>query len=425
MDCGRGLPQSKTCRGELHPPTATGGRSYWGAALLVFVLATLSAGANSYPRLEAAFNIAGLGTDPFDYTVTDVKVQWQLPDSSTLSLPAFFEGGTTWRVRHTPRTPGQYQITGITLNGSTVAVTGLTATNWLITGSATGPGYIRVDPTNPKRFMTDDGRRFFPVGHNVVWNPTVSNDYPRIFQRMGAARENWTRIWMTHFYESLNLDWPKVNGTFGQFSLTVARRWDLIVDEAERAGIAMQMVFQHHGQYSTTVNANWNDNPYNTANGGFLSDATQFFTNATAKSLTKRKLRYAVARWGCSPSIMAWELWNEVQFTDAAYANQWPIIAAWHDEMAAFMRAQDPYDHLITTSSELSKDYWGAMDYYQNHNYASDMLVASRDPANPPTNWPAKPVFDGESANVSPPQLWVHAPLWASLMSAQAGATCP
>lgn len=416
-------------RGEVNPPAIAARGRLWELALLGLLLTTLHVGANSYPRLEVTFNIAGLATDPFDYAVTDVKVQWRLPDNSTLSLPAFFDGGTAWRVRHTPRTAGQFQITGVTLNGSPVPVTGLTATNWSITGPPTGPGYVRVDAANSKRFVTDDGRRYFPVGHNVCWNPTVSNDYPRIFQRMGAARENWTRIWMTHFYESLNLDWPKVGGAFGQLSLTVARRWDLIVDEAEKAGIAMQVVFQHHGQYASTngsnVNPNWEQNPYNTLNGGFLTKAAQFFTNATAKALTKRKMRYAIARWGCSPSIMAWELWNEVQYTDAAYANQWTNIAAWHDEMAAFLRAQDPYDHLITTSSDLTRDYWASMDYYQNHNYASDMLVASRDPTTPPTNWPAKPNFDGESSNPGTPQLWVHAPVWAALMSAQAGGSCP
>ena len=35
---------------------------------------------------------------------------------------------------------------------------------------------------------------------------------------MGRAHENWSRVWMTHFYEGsglgLNLDWPKVSGTF-------------------------------------------------------------------------------------------------------------------------------------------------------------------------------------------------------------------
>ena len=45
---------------------------------------------------------------------------------------------------------------------------------------------------------------------------------------------------------------------------------------------------------------------YFKANGGFLSDATQFFTNSTAISLTKRKLRYSVARWGYSTAVMSW-----------------------------------------------------------------------------------------------------------------------
>ena len=402
-----------------------------GLLLLCFgFLAVAGPGrANTWPRLEAAFNLSGIAS-PYDYTVADVRVQLKLPDSSTLSLPAFCDGGTSWKVRHAPRSAGAYSVTAIKLNGSPAAYTSLTVTNWFVSGHPTGPGYIRVDPVDARRFITDEGRRFFPVGHNVSWNQTVSNDFPRIFQRMGAARENWTRIWMTHFYESLNLDWPKVGGSFDSLSLTVARRWDLIVDEAEKAGIAMQVVFQHHGQYASTngsnVNPNWEQNPYATLNGGFLTNAAQFFTNTTAKALTKRKMRYAIARWGYSTSVMAWELWNEVQFTDTAQAGQWTTIAAWHDEMAAFIRAQDPYHHLITTSSEVTKDYWASMDYYQNHNYASDMLVSSRDANAPPTNWPAKPNFDGESGSItSPPQLWPQPFLWASLMSGQAGGSCP
>jgi hypothetical protein len=31
---------------------------------------------------------------------------------------------------------------------------------------------------------------------------------------------------------------------------------------------------------------------------GFLTDPVQFFTNSTALAVTKRKLRYAIARWG-------------------------------------------------------------------------------------------------------------------------------
>src|SRR5258706_1589961 len=87
-------------------------------ALLVCAFQTmrLPAQADAYPKIEASFSVTNLATDPFDYTVTDIRVQITQPDSTTLSLPAFFDGGTTWRVRHTPMLAGLYQVTGTTLN---------------------------------------------------------------------------------------------------------------------------------------------------------------------------------------------------------------------------------------------------------------------------------------------------------------------
>lgn len=417
-------------RRPFHPaslPRCAAGAALW--PLLLLALPAAGSAGSSWPRLEVAFTPALAIADPFDPLTADVRVALVSPDGVTNSLPAFFDGGNTWRVRHTPRATGHHFIAAITRNGAPLPVTSLAPTNWFVSGPPTGPGFVRVDPANPRRFLTDDGRRYFPLGHNVCWNPNVSNDYPRIFARMAAAGENWTRVWMDHFTQTRNLDWPKVNNTFGELSLTVARRWDLIVQEAEAAGLALQMVFQHHGQYSSTngsnVNPNWEQNPYNTLNGGFLANATQFFTNATAKALTQRKLRYAVARWGYSPAVMAWELWNEVQFTDAAYAGQWNHIATWHNEMAAWLRAHDRYGHLITTSSDLTRPIWGAMDFYQFHNYSGDLVVSSRDAEEPPPGSPVRPNFAGEGANINPPHLWIHAPIWAGAMSTQAGTVQP
>src|ERR1035438_3270483 len=89
------------------------------AAVLLGVASTASAvGGGTYPLIEASFNLAGLATDPFDYAVTDVRVQITQPDATTILLPAFFNGGSTWKVRHTPTLPGTYAITEITLNGA-------------------------------------------------------------------------------------------------------------------------------------------------------------------------------------------------------------------------------------------------------------------------------------------------------------------
>jgi Domain of unknown function (DUF5060) len=400
------------------------------AILLLFALCTLTkiSAQGTYPKIEASFNITSLATDPFDYTVTDVRVQILQPDNSTISLPAFFDGGTTWRVRHTPTVAGTYSISGVTLNGSPISVTGLTPSLWTVTGFPTSEGYVRVDSTNPQRFITSNGRRFFPVGENMAWSSPSANAL-NIFPKMGAAHETWSRVWMTHFYEGsglgLNLDWPKVNNTFGQLSLPNAQHWDAIVAAADQAGIHFQMTLQHHGQYSTTVDPNWSDNPYNTANGGFLSDPVNFFTDATARALTKRKLHYIVARWGYSPAIMAWELFNEVQFTDAGQTGQWGIIQAWHDEMAMFIKTNDLYQHLITTSSVLDEPIWDETDYYTHHDYPSDLISGIRDAQDISGFQTVAPDFSSECGIDFTPHVGISPPIWAGLMAGQSGDAMP
>ena len=384
----------------------------------------------TYPKIEASFNITGLATDPFDYTVTDVRVQITQPDCTTLSLPAFFDGGTTWRVRHTPAIGGRYSIAGVTLNGAPVSVSNLQPASWTVAGPPTDLGFVKIDPSNARRFITSNGKRFYPRGEDVAWSTSAANAV-NIMPKMGLAHENWSRVWMTHFSAGsglgLNLDWPKVNNTFGQLSLPVAANWDAIVAAAEQSGLHFQMTLQHHGQYSTTTDANWSSNPYNTALGGFLANPTNFFTDATAKALTKRKLRYAVARWGYSTSLMAWELFNEVQFTDAANAHQWTVIQAWHNEMAAFLRSQDSYQHLITTSSVLNQPIWDQTDYYQHHDYPSAPSIISglRNATDITGSQPVRPDFGGECGTNGTPHLGVNAPIWAGLMAGQSGNEMP
>ena len=402
------------------------------AVLVLFSLCTLTKipAQGTYPKIEASFNITNLTTDPFDYTVTDVRVQILQPDNSTVLLPAFFDGGTTWRVRHTPTMAGIYSVLGVTLNGSPLSVASLQPAAWTIAGSPTDAGFIRVDPSNPRRFITDNGRRFFPRGEDVAWD-TGSYYVTNIFWKMGAAHENWSRVWMDH-WDGKNLDWPASGPTLppGQLNLAVAQKWDSIVAAAEQAGVHFQMTLQHHGQYSTTVDSNWAQNPYDITNNigstnGFLTSPVQFFTNTTAMALTQRKLRYAVARWGYSTSIMAWELFNEVENTDAAQTGQWGIIQSWHDAMASFLRSQDPYQHLITTSSALTEPIWDQCDYYTHHDYPTDVITGLRDATDITASQPVKPDYGAECATNGIPHCGVNAPLWAGIMNGQSGAEMP
>lgn len=376
----------------------------------------------AFAPLETAFQLPDLTGDPFDFRANDVRAQLRLPDGKILSLPAFFDGAATWRVRHTPSAAGRYEVVSVTRNGQKVNVAA-SPRSWTA-GGQMGAGFVRLDAKNPRRFVRGDGARYFPLGHNQAWRTGGLPDIPELFGKMGAAGENWSRVWMNH-WDGKNLDWPK-SGEFGTLNLDVARRWDSIVNAAQKNEIAFQLVFQHHGQYSSEVNPNWGENPYNAKLGGFLQAPEEFFTNARARELTKRKLRYSVARWGYSPSIMAWELWNEVQFTDAARKGQWEAIAAWHREMAAFLREQDSYDHLITTSSSgaIPASVQTDIDFYQEHLYPADVMSALH-AGNTHSNLPDKPFFVGEfgpSGVHDPTGVSIHAGLWAGILSGEAGA---
>ena len=205
---------------------------------------------------------------------------------------------------------------------------------------------------------------------------------------------NWSRVWGCHWddrnpYWTTNLPKPKDNW----MSEGALDRWDDVIKAAEKNDIRFQFVFFHHGMFSSSVNPNWPDHPWNAKNGGFLKSAADFFTDPEAKRRTKMLLRYYVARYGYSSSIMAWELFNEVQFVDRIREkNDWAMVGQWHDEMADYVRSIDTAHHLITTSSELGQPIWNRTDYSQGHGYPASVAGML---AGTPNTGP-KPMFYGE-----------------------------
>ena len=324
-----------------------------------------------YPMVEASFELPDLAGNPFDFTENDVAVAFQTPDGRTLKLPAFFDGDKTWRVRITPDTSGRLQITGVTVNGKPVSPDKMEKREFDVSGTPR-PGFVVRDARDRTRFAFTNGSPFFPIGHNQAFAAQAAAIPPRL-EKMGSAGENWSRIWMTH-WDGKNLDWTQRRKLeLGSLDLEVARRWDEIVAAAEKSRIHFQLVLQHHGQYSTTVNPNWAENPWNKKNGGFLATPDEFFTDPRAIRLTQAKYRYIIARWGFSPAIMAWELFNEVENTDSALHKHGDEIVAWHNTMAAFLRKHDPWKRPVTTSSDiLAEGLWAQMDFFQPHAYPHD-----------------------------------------------------
>ena len=414
------------------------------AVVIVCVLATIaeaqveitsiSQNADSigrYKKFELTFTLSQSYDNPFDPNIVDVTVTFTEPDGNVATIPAFFYKefdyinsrytngrNPCWKARFAPSQMGVHTVSRITIvdvNGQTTIDPNVTFT--CIASSE--KGIIRIDQHDQYYLCHAGGSPYLPIGHNVGWLPDGPTDWEHYFTSMGAVGENWTRVWMTHFYEGQTLEWSKNHWTHyfqgvGRLSLEMGWKLDRIIEIAEENGIGIQLVLQHHGQFSSTVNPNWSENPYNianTADGGFLEKPDDFFTDREAVRLTKYKYRYIIARWGYSNAILAWELWNEVQFTDG-WRNNPSSVAAWHNEMADYIASIDPFNHLITTSSDDAgfDALWSLdnIDVLQVHHYGSETIALFKSVAARLSGY-EKPVIMGEfgvgrTGNVDPPE---------------------
>ena len=185
--------------------------------------------------------------------------------------------------------------------------------------------------------------------------------------------------------------------------------------------------------YHGMLGGDWGEEPLNQANGGPCADPREFCRARRRRALFSRYLDYVVARWGHSPSLFAWELWNEVdlcpRFADADVVTG---TARWR-----LSRAIDPYHHPITTSIAWHgalPGLWKLPDlaFIQSHAYGPD-LAAAFDQAEQAFHAMGKPLFIGEIGRgteprddlVDPEGRLLHHALWQAWMHDFAGGPMP
>jgi hypothetical protein len=358
-----------------------------------------SASIGRYTKYELTFSLSRTYTNPFDPCEVDVTVRFHQPDGTDVNIPGFYyrlynpsgsnpetyptAGAISWKARFAPSQLGSHTCDIIVKDiDGTATVTSAKTFTCVESGKK---GFIRIDPNQHDFLKYANGDTFLPIGQNIGWNNGGTYGWNNYLTKMHNAGANWVRLWScTYGTDSgVAMEWPPgwgnnyFNGP-GKPSQQTSTRMDRYVEIAEQNNIVIQYALQHHGQVSTTTNPDWNSNPYNSANtGGFLSDPCKYFTDVNAMKLTRNKYRYIVARWGYSTSIYAWELFNEVQWTDGWNYDQSTVVN-WHNTMASYIRSIDPFRHPVTTSSHGPgfENLWNLPDIniVEHHYYGNDTI---------------------------------------------------
>ena len=314
--------------------------------------------------------------NPYNPSQNDVRVKFISPNHTTERL-AYWDGAK-WNAILLTRYPGKYQAK-IVRNGKIVDA----LSQQILVGNKLKMPFVEI-ANDHFDFATEDGKPFWPVGHDLGWhNQGDPLTVPDQIDLMGKKGLNWARVWACFFDDKC----PWWNVPIGQLSQKSYTHWDHIFKAGQLSGVRIQMTLFHHGEVSSLTDPNWSQNPWNLANGGFLAKPQDFFTNPRAISLCKEYLRYDVARYAAMPSLFAWEIFNEVQWSNTAHDGHWGVIARWHKIMADYIRSIDPYHHPVTSSSNLPANVNASLDIIEQHGYPASvetMLLADKPPHDKP-----------------------------------------
>lgn len=228
-------------------------------------------------------------------------------------LPCFYRSGSsgnsTWEARFTPRRVGTYTYT-VTVRKASEE--GRSAPKTLRVDPAPGDGLLSMDAQNYFVLRFDSGRLFRGVGSNFN-NPSGSNSNEKMLGLFKQHRMNFMRTWVGP--GNMNLE---ANGTgVGNYSEAEAEKVDAFLALAAKNGVYLMSAMDTFGKYLLQDSkfgggGSWYQNPYAKEKGGPASSPTDFLKNPRAMDFYKRRIRYAVARWGYHPNLAVWEFWNEV-----------------------------------------------------------------------------------------------------------------
>ena len=290
-----------------------------------------------YELFEVEVSIIAPYKNPHDPEQIDLSADFVTPGGKVVTVPAFFTGqNSLWKVRYAPQEAGKFSYSLILKTPSKTRKSGIYHFD---VKSGDGDGFLRKSKNNPFYPVFDSGKPFFGVGHNIGWvtNNKVSA-FEKYFLDLKKNGCNLTRIWLNNEH-SLPIEIKKI----GVYNYDNCAGVDFLLRLAKQYGIYVILVFDSYGSLMEDPGPwreeSWKKNPYNKLNGGPCQKPWDFLTNEEAKKHYKNRLRYMVSRWGYSPHIMAFELWNELD-----------IPRDWAIEMSSYIKSVNPHGQFVTTS---------------------------------------------------------------------------
>jgi len=362
-----------------------------------------------YEPLSVDFALNLPARNPYDPDSADVVGEAEGPGGVKITFPAYWsepmaismrdgteavtptgEGG--WHWRFAPTVPGAWRYrlhAKIRWRTQWKDGYGEWTTAQVAPASDDAMPPVRVSSRDPQCFETVDGAYFYPLGINLRspgdsrqdqvlsevpaaaptapgvpamnlsgdWERLGTHAYERWFPLLHAHGMNWARVWMCPWW--CGVEWTRAWDGYGgltDYNQAQAARLDRVLDLARASHIYVQIELMNHGMAGDFADHQWEDSPYNAANGGMCPTPVEFFSSDEAFAATAKRYRYTMARWGWRSHLTAWVLSSELEFTGAWHSEtggdedngRSPSTQKWVDASLAWYKANDPWPRPVS-----------------------------------------------------------------------------
>ena len=337
-----------------------------------------------FGRYELRFDLPDRYANPFDPEEIAVDAEITTPSGALVTVPCFYyqgcirehaaaaelilpQGRPEWRLRYSPAEEGPHEVALVARDRFGTNRLDAAAAFTAAPAAPDAMRPVRVSATAPHFFEDAAGVPYYPLGFNIrspfdsrmderfpsrIRHPEGSSSYARRFAAMREAGISFAEIWSSAW--CMGLEWtPKFPGYHGIGQLNLLNAWDRdrVFEMAAENRIRINLVLNNHGRLSSFCDPEWQDNPWNVANGGPFQHPMQWFSDERAQRGFEAILRYEIARYGWNANLFAWEIWSELDLVGDGngFPPQNPAVLAWHQRMAAYLHAHDPMRHPVST----------------------------------------------------------------------------
>jgi|GEM_PF-378354 len=320
-----------------------------------------------YEKFEITLDVSATYSDAFDPDQIDIEGYFTAPSGNITNVCGFLyqdyesdsadiwylkaKGEPCWKIRFAPVETGKYTYY-VTVKDRSGKVSSKKRTFQCVPSK--NPGFVRVSQKDPLYFEFDRGDFYYPIGQGVPWTGPHwwQLDYDHYFTKMAKHGIDATREWGMQVYPAKVTDRLSLTQRLGYQNLGDNWQIDQMVESAEKNGMYIMFCMLNHVFFLDKKHSLvwYEQSPYEITKGGVCYEPREFFTKKEARDLFKRELRYMVARWGYTPAVWVWELWNEHDGAGVMHDCGEENILSWYKEITPYLRSIDPWKHLISTS---------------------------------------------------------------------------